>query len=143
MTVPSTQPLRVTGESGQPRQAPPDEIVDLLKNFFRPEFLNRVDEIVDFKPLTRENLGEIVGIQLRYVSNLLADRGLKLEISPAASEWLANVGYDPEFGARPLKRAIQREVQDPLALKILSGEFKEGDTIKIDLVDGILSFMKG
>jgi len=135
--------LWMNNESGQPRQVTRDEIVDLLKNFFRPEFLNRVDEIVVFKPLTRENLGEIVGIQLRYVSNLLADRGLKLEISPAASEWLANVGYDPEFGARPLKRAIQREVQDPLALKILSGEFKEGDTIKIDLVDGSLSFMKG
>ena len=135
--------LWMNNESGQPRQVTRDEIVDLLKNFFRPEFLNRVDEIVVFKPLTRENLGEIVGIQLRYVSNLLADRGLKLEISPAASEWLADVGYDPEFGARPLKRAIQREVQDPLALKILSGEFKEGDTIKIDLVDGSLSFMKG
>jgi len=135
--------LWMNNESGQPRQVTRDEIVDLLKNFFRPEFLNRVDEIVVFKPLTRENLGEIVGIQLRYVSNLLADRGLKLEISPAASEWLADVGYDPEFGARPLKRAIQREVHDPLALKILSGEFKEGDTIKIDLVDGSLSFMKG
>ena len=129
-------------ESGQPRQVGRDAIVDLLKNFFRPEFLNRVDEIVVFKPLTRENLGEIVGIQLRHVSDLLADRGLKLEISPAAREWLADVGYDPEFGARPLKRAIQREVQDPLALKILSGEFHEGDTIKIGLAGTALSFSK-
>ena len=129
-------------ESGQPRQVSRDAIVDLLKNFFRPEFLNRVDEIVVFKPLTRENLGEIVGIQLRHVSDLLADRGLKLEISPAAREWLADVGYDPEFGARPLKRAIQREVQDPLALKILSGEFHEGDTIKIGLAGTALSFSK-
>ena len=129
-------------ESGQPRQVSRDAIVDLLKNFFRPEFLNRVDEIVVFKPLTRENLGEIVGIQLRHVSDLLADRGLKLEISPAARDWLADVGYDPEFGARPLKRAIQREVQDPLALKILSGEFHEGDTIKIGLAGTALSFSK-
>jgi len=134
--------LWMSDESGQPKKVNRDEIVDLLKNFFRPEFLNRVDEIVVFKPLSREDLGEIVGIQLQHVSDLLADRGLKLEISPAAREWLADVGYDPEFGARPLKRAIQREVQDPLAVKILSGDFTEGDTIKIDLVDGGLSFSK-
>ncbi|MDD3949046.1 MAG: type VI secretion system ATPase TssH, partial [Anaerolineaceae bacterium] len=119
-----------------------DQITDILKSFFRPEFLNRVDEIVVFKPLTRENLSEIVGIQLGHVSQLLADRGLKLEISPAAKQWLAEAGYDPEFGARPLKRAIQREIQDPLALKILAGEFMEGDTIKIDLVGGGLNFTK-
>ncbi|HQJ33266.1 MAG TPA: ATP-dependent chaperone ClpB [Anaerolineaceae bacterium] len=135
--------LWMNDQSGQPRQVSRDEIVDLLKNFFRPEFLNRVDEIVIFKPLTREDLGGIVEIQLRHVSDLLADRGLKLEISPAAREWLADAGYDPEFGARPLKRVIQREVQDPLALKILSGDFREGDTIKIDLVGGVLSFEKG
>ncbi|MEN6580641.1 MAG: ATP-dependent chaperone ClpB [Anaerolineaceae bacterium] len=135
--------LWMNDQSGQPRQVNRDEIVDLLKNFFRPEFLNRVDEIVIFKPLTREDLGGIVEIQLRHVSDLLADRGLKLEISPAAREWLADAGYDPEFGARPLKRVIQREVQDPLALKILSGDFREGDTIKIDLVGGVLSFGKG
>jgi ATP-dependent Clp protease ATP-binding subunit ClpB len=134
--------LWMNDESGQPRQVSRDAIVELLKNFFRPEFLNRVDEIVTFKPLTREDLGGIVEIQLRHVSDLLADRGLKLEISPAAREWLADVGYDPEFGARPLKRAIQREVQDPLALRILSGDFSEGDTIKIDLADGSLSFSK-
>ena len=129
-------------EKDQPKGVSRDEIVDLLKNFFRPEFLNRVDEIVVFKPLTRENLGEIVSIQMRHVSDLLAERGLRLEISPAASEWLADAGYDPEFGARPLKRAIQREVQDPLALKILSGAFREGDTIKIDLTEDRLSFTK-
>lgn len=135
--------LWLNGESGQPKQVSRDEVVDLLKNFFRPEFLNRVDEIVVFKPLTREDLGAIVSIQLQHVANLLADRGLKLEISPSASEWLADAGYDPEFGARPLKRAIQREVQDPLALKLLSGEFSDGDTIKIELVGGGLSFEKG
>ena len=134
--------LWMNDEAGQPRQVSRDEIVELLKKFFRPEFLNRVDEIVVFKSLTRDNLGEIVGIQLQHVSNLLADRGLKLEISPAAREWLADVGYDPEFGARPLKRAIQREVQDPLALKILSGDFSEGDTIKIDAAETGLTFVK-
>jgi len=134
--------LWMKDESGQAQQVTRDQITDILKNFFRPEFLNRVDEIVIFKPLTRENLSEIVGIQLGHVSQLLADRGLKLEISPAAKQWLAEVGYDPEFGARPLKRAIQREIQDPLALKILAGEFMEGDTIKIDLVGGGLNFTK-
>ncbi len=132
--------LWMKDETGQPKKVTREEIVDLLKNFFRPEFLNRVDEIVVFKPLTRENLGEIVGIQLRHVSKLLEDRGFKLEISPAARDWLADVGYDPEFGARPLKRAIQKEVQDPLALKLLSGDFHEGDTIRIDLADGGLTF---
>ena len=134
--------LWMKDERGQAAQVGRDEIVDILKNFFRPEFLNRVDEIVVFKPLSRENLGEIVGIQLEHVSDLLKDRGLKLEISPEALNWLADIGYDPEFGARPLKRAIQREVQDPLALKILSGEFSEGETIKIELADGALSFEK-
>jgi ATP-dependent Clp protease ATP-binding subunit ClpB len=134
--------LWMKDESGQAPQVTRDQITDILKSFFRPEFLNRVDEIVVFKPLTRENLSEIVGIQLGHVSQLLADRGLKLEISPAAKQWLAEAGYDPEFGARPLKRAIQREIQDPLALKILAGEFLDGDTIKIDLVGGGLNFTK-
>jgi len=134
--------LWMKDESGQAPQVTRDQITDILKSFFSPEFLNRVDEIVVFKPLTRENLSEIVGIQLGHVSQLLADRGLKLEISPAAKQWLAEAGYDPEFGARPLKRAIQREIQDPLALKILAGEFLDGDTIKIDLVGGGLNFTK-
>ncbi len=135
--------LWMNNENGQTRHVSLDEVVSILKNFFRPEFLNRVDEIVVFKPLTRENLGEIVGIQLQHVSDLLADRGLRLEISPAAKAWLADIGYDPEFGARPLKRAIQREIQDPLAIKLLSGEFSEGDTIKIDQTNTSLSFTKG
>ena len=100
-------------EKDQPKGVSRDEIVDLLKNFFRPEFLNRVDEIVVFKPLTRENLGEIVSIQLRHVSDLLAERWLRLEISPAASEWLADAGYDPEFGARPLKRRSSARYRIP------------------------------
>jgi ATP-dependent Clp protease ATP-binding subunit ClpB len=109
-----------------------DEITSLLQNHFRPEFLNRIDEIVVFHPLRKEHLADIVDIQLQRVSHLLADRGYHLEVTGSAREYLAEVGYDPNFGARPLKRAIQRELQDPLALKILSGEFKEGDTIVVE-----------
>ena len=109
-----------------------DEITQVLQMHFRPEFLNRIDEIVIFHQLTREHLAEIVNIQLRHVANLLKERGFTLEVSEAAREYLAEVGYDPDFGARPLKRAIQRELQDPLALKILSGDFHEGDLSRVD-----------
>ena len=109
-----------------------DEITRVLQAHFRPEFLNRIDEIVIFHPLKREQLAGIVAIQLRRVSQLLADKGYHLEITEAAREYLAEVGYDADFGARPLKRVIQREVQDPLALKILAGEVHEGDTLKVD-----------
>ncbi|MGQ9833136.1 MAG: ATP-dependent chaperone ClpB [Candidatus Villigracilaceae bacterium] len=109
-----------------------DEITRVLQAHFRPEFLNRIDEIVVFHPLGKEHLTGIVDIQLRRVANLLAEKGYRLEVTPSAREYLAEVGYDPHFGARPLKRAIQRELQDPLALKILAGEFKEGDTIRVE-----------
>ena len=109
-----------------------DAITQVLQAHFRPEFLNRIDEIVIFHPLDREQLAKIVDILLQQVSHRLADRGYTLEVSPTAREYLAEVGYHPDFGARPLKRAIQREVQDPLALKILSGEFKDGDTLRVD-----------
>ena len=109
-----------------------DAINRVLQNHFRPEFLNRIDEIVVFHPLTRDQLTEVVDFQLKRVSKLLADKGYFLEVSQAAKEFLAEEGYDPAFGARPLKRAIQRELQDPLALRILAGEFREGDVIEVD-----------
>jgi ATP-dependent Clp protease ATP-binding subunit ClpB len=109
-----------------------DAINRILQNHFRPEFLNRIDEIVVFRPLTRGQLAEVVDFQLKRVSQLLADRGYFLEVSQIAREFLADEGYDPAFGARPLKRTIQRELQDPLALKILAGEFREGDVIEVD-----------
>ncbi len=109
-----------------------DAINRILQNHFRPEFLNRIDEIVVFRPLTRDQLAEVVDFQMKRVSQLLAGRGYYLEVSQAARQYLAEEGYDPAFGARPLKRAIQRELQDPLALKILSGEFHEGDVIEVD-----------
>jgi ATP-dependent Clp protease ATP-binding subunit ClpB len=114
------------------RQVPRDEITRVLQAHFRPEFLNRLDEIVVFHPLDREHLAEIVEIQLHRVKALVAERGFTLEVTPEAVAYLTEVGYDPDFGARPLKRAIQRELQDPLALSILSGEFGEGDLIRVE-----------
>ncbi len=120
-----------------------DTLTRLLQAHFRPEFLNRIDEIVVFHPLGKEHLAGIVDIQLRRVSKLLAEKGYKLEVTEAAREYLAETGYDPNFGARPLKRAIQRELQDPLALKVLAGEFKEGDTIRVDRGPDGLTFSVG
>jgi ATP-dependent Clp protease ATP-binding subunit ClpB len=114
------------------RSATRDEVQRVLAAHFRPEFLNRIDEIVIFHALGREHLAEIVDIQLRLAAARLKERGYTLEVSEAAREYLAEVGYDPDFGARPLKRAIQRELQDPLALRLLSGEFPEGSTIRVD-----------
>jgi ATP-dependent Clp protease ATP-binding subunit ClpB len=103
-----------------------------LEQGFKPEFLNRVDEIVIFNNLARADLSHIIEIQLSNLRKLLADRKIDLQLSAAAKEWLANMGYDPVYGARPLKRTIQRYVQDPLALKILSGDFKEGDAVVVE-----------
>jgi ATP-dependent Clp protease ATP-binding subunit ClpB len=114
------------------RKVSRDQITHVMQAHFRPEFLNRIDEMVIFHPLKKENLSGIVEIQLRRVSKLLADKGYHLQVSEAAREYLAEVGYDADFGARPLKRAIQRELQDPLALKILAGEFREGDVVHVD-----------
>lgn len=117
-----------------------DEITHVLQTHFKPEFLNRIDEIVIFHPLTREDIRRIVDIQLERVSALLADRGYHLEVSPEAKDYLGNTGYNPDFGARPLKRTIQRELSDPLALKILAGEYHEGDTIQVGYTLNGLTF---
>ena len=116
-------------------------LLDTLKMQFRPEFLNRIDDIIVFNQLTREHLSQIVDIQLASVAKLLKDRKLKMEVTPAAKEAIISEGYDPQYGARPMRRAIQRLVQDPLALKLLSGDFPEGDTVKVDATpDGSLTF---
>ncbi len=112
----------------------------ILQAHFRPEFLNRIDEIVVFHPLSREDLAEIVDIQLHRVEQHLADRGYILEVTPEARHFLADTGYDPDFGARPLKRTIQRELQDPLAMEVLSGSFKPGDHILVDAGEDGLTF---
>jgi ATP-dependent Clp protease ATP-binding subunit ClpB len=109
-----------------------DAITQVLQAHFRPEFLNRIDEIIIFHSLSREDLVKVVDILLRHVTALLAERGYRLVISPEARTYLAEVGYDADYGARPLKRAIQRELQDPLAVKILGGEFHEGGTIRVE-----------
>ncbi len=111
--------------------ASPTEVLRVLRAAFRPEFINRIDEVVVFHSLTREQLEQIVGLQLRHVSKLMQDKGYNLIVDETALKYLAEAGYDPEFGARPLKRAIQRELQDPLALHILSGDFHPGETIQV------------
>jgi ATP-dependent Clp protease ATP-binding subunit ClpB len=125
------------------RTASRDEVMQILQAHFRPEFLNRIDEIVIFHPLTREHMNGILNIQLARVSKLLEDKGYRLEVSEAAREYLVEVGYNPVYGARPLKRALQQELQDPLALKILAGDFKEGDTIRVDRGPDGLTFSVG
>src|SRR5204863_1420414 len=109
-----------------------EKVMAEVRATFRPEFVNRVDEIVVFEPLGREEIARIVGIQLGGLERRLAERRLHITLTDAACEYLAEKGYDPSFGARPLKRLIQREVQDPLAMKLLSGDVREADEITID-----------
>jgi ATP-dependent Clp protease ATP-binding subunit ClpB len=113
-----------------------------LREFFRPEFLNRVDEVVVFRPLTRDQISDIVELQLARLRGRLADRGLALELTDEAKELVAEAGWDPTYGARPLKRALQRLVENPLALRLLEGDFAEGDTVRVDSRDGELVFEK-
>jgi ATP-dependent Clp protease ATP-binding subunit ClpB len=119
-------------------------LLEALRQQFRPEFLNRVDDIIVFNSLTREHLNLIVDIQLHNVERLLKDRKVTLEVTPAAKNRLIDEGYDPQYGARPMRRAIQRLIQDPLALKLISSEFTEGDTVLVDVgpAEGELSFTK-
>jgi ATP-dependent Clp protease ATP-binding subunit ClpB len=113
-----------------------------MRELFRPEFLNRIDEIVEFEPLTREQLAEIVELQLARLRTRLSDRGIELELTNAAKEALAEAGWDPTYGARPLKRAIQRLVENPLALRLLEGDFADGDAVRVDAHDGEIVFEK-
>ncbi|MCI5139338.1 MAG: type VI secretion system ATPase TssH, partial [Candidatus Electrothrix sp. AR1] len=112
------------------------QVDELLHRQFRPEFLNRVDEIITFQGLTRDDLLRIVDIQIARMAKRLVDRKLTIELTEAAKLFLVDVGYDPSYGARPLKRAIQRYIEDPLALEILEGRFSEGDTVRIDRGEG-------
>jgi ATP-dependent Clp protease ATP-binding subunit ClpB len=111
-----------------------------MREHFRPEFLNRIDEIVEFKQLSREQIGEIVELQLGRLRERLAERGLTIELTDDAKEVLAEAGWDPSYGARPLKRAIQRLLENPLALRLLEGDFGDGDTIRVDAQHGDLVF---
>ncbi|HAM02073.1 MAG TPA: type VI secretion system ATPase TssH, partial [Acidimicrobiaceae bacterium] len=100
--------------------------------FFKPEFFNRIDEVVRFRELDKDDLRHIVDIQLGRMQQRLAERRLTLEVSQAARDWLAGAGYDPQYGARPLRRVIQRQIEDPLALALLEGRYGEGDTVPVD-----------
>jgi len=113
-----------------------------LKKTFRPEFLNRIDEVIIFHTLTREHVLQIVDLQMKEIEGRLAEQGLSIELTDAAREWLADEGYDPQFGARPLRRTLQRRVENPLALRLLEGEFSPGDVVVIDASEEGLVFTK-
>ena len=119
------------------------QVMEVVRGHFRPEFLNRLDEIVLFHRLGQEHMGPIVEIQVDRVAKLLKDRKITLELTEAAKRWLGRVGYDPVYGARPLKRAVQRHLQDPLAEKLLGGEIPDGATLRIDEGDGALAIVVG
>jgi ATP-dependent Clp protease ATP-binding subunit ClpB len=123
-------------------EAARDKVLEELDRTFRPEFLNRVDEIILFRGLTKDDLTHIVDIQMRHLRELLEERRISLNLTDAARQHLAETGFDPVYGARPLKRVIQREVQDPLALALLRGEFGEGDTMQVGIREGEVVFEK-
>ncbi len=124
------------GEDISPQQR--DEVMDNVRRHFRPEFLNRLDEILLFRRLSRKDMGAIVEVQIKRLQKLLADKNLTLDLTPAARDWLAEASYDPVYGARPLKRVIQRTLQNPLAEKLLGGSIVEGQSITVDATkDGL------
>jgi ATP-dependent Clp protease ATP-binding subunit ClpB len=109
---------------------------------FKPEFVNRLDEIVEFTALTREEISEIVELQVKRVADRIAEKGITIELTDDAKTLIGNLGYDPAYGARPLKRVIQKELVDKLALAVLKSEFAPGDRVRVDARDGTLAFEK-
>jgi len=120
-----------------------NEVMQSVNRHFRPEFINRIDEIVVFHPLGREHIHNIARLQLARLQQRLAERDMKLEVTEAALDIIAEAGYDPVYGARPLKRAIQHLLEEPLAIDILAGKFGPEDTIIADAEDGKIVFRKG
>jgi ATP-dependent Clp protease ATP-binding subunit ClpB len=134
---------RSMGEGGTIDEGTRRMVNDALREHFRPEFLNRIDEIIFFHALSREHLKQIVDIQLAGLVKRLEERKIHVELTDKAKELLVREGYDPTYGARPLKRTIQRQILDPLAMRVLEGDFVEGDTVTVDSApDGELSFSK-
>jgi ATP-dependent Clp protease ATP-binding subunit ClpB len=130
-------------QNGAGQEAIRVRVMEELRITLRPEFLNRIDDIIVFRPLSRQQLGSIVEIQLDRLRNLLVDRRIGLELTPAARQQLAAEGYDPTYGARPLKRVIQQRIQNPLAMSLLEGDFREGDMVLVDVnPDGQFLFSK-
>jgi ATP-dependent Clp protease ATP-binding subunit ClpC len=134
--------LGFLGSTNEDDKADKEKIEKALKGAFRPEFLNRIDEIILFSPLSKEDMREIVGLQMEDIQSRLEDHGLQVELTEAAELWLANEGYDPAFGARPLKRTLQKHVESPLSISLLSGEFVYGDTVVVDIEDEQVVFKK-
>ena len=130
-------------DEGQGVESVEPQVMEVVRGHFRPEFLNRLDEIILFHRLGQEHMAPIVEIQVARVQKLLKDRKITLDLSDAAKRWLGRVGYDPVYGARPLKRAVQRYLQDPLAEKLLAGEIPDGSTVRIDEGDGALDIRVG
>jgi len=133
-----SQYLANLGEDEDVEKAEP-QVMEVVRSHFRPEFLNRLDEIILFHRLGQAHMGPIVDIQVGRVAKLLKDRKISLELSDGARNWLGRVGYDPVYGARPLKRAVQKYLQDPLAEALLKGEILDGSTVSIDEGDGGLA----
>jgi ATP-dependent Clp protease ATP-binding subunit ClpC len=117
-----------------------DKLLEEVKHTFKPEFLNRIDDIIVFRSLNKEDLEKIIDIEVSFVAERIKDHGIKLEVAKEAKEFLIEKGFDPVFGARPLKRTIQRFLEDPLASEIISRKFKEGSTIKVGRKNGELNF---
>jgi ATP-dependent Clp protease ATP-binding subunit ClpC len=134
--------LGFLGSSGEGDQANQEKIEKALKNAFRPEFLNRIDEIILFSSLSKEDMRKIVALQMEDIRSRLGEHDLKVELTEAATDWLASEGYDPAFGARPLKRALQKHVESPLSISLLSGEFVAGDMVLVDIEDEKVVFNK-
>jgi ATP-dependent Clp protease ATP-binding subunit ClpB len=132
-----SQYLANLGEDDPVEKAEP-QVMDVVRSHFRPEFLNRLDEIILFHRLGQAHMGPIVDIQIGRVQRLLKDRKIALSLTDAARAWLGRVGYDPVYGARPLKRAVQKYLQDPLADAILSGTVRDGQVVTVDEGDGKL-----
>jgi ATP-dependent Clp protease ATP-binding subunit ClpB len=131
-----------TSPAGELSEGVRRKVLDALRQHFRPEFLNRIDEIIVFHPLSREHMKQIIDIQLRGLMKRLADRKIQVELTDQAKEFLVQEGYDPTYGARPLKRTIQKRVLDPLAVRVLEGDFSEGDRVLVDAGDDGLTFVK-
>jgi len=124
------------GDEKQAREA----VVQILRDYFKPEFLNRIDDIVVFKQLGREQIAEIINVQLEKLRAMLEERGIKIELDDSARELLVQEGYDPVYGARPLKRAIQTLIQNPLAVSLLKGDIATGQTVRVSAENGEMKF---
>ena len=128
--------------SGQSEALVRERVLAELRESFRPEFLNRIDDIILFHPLTLTEITQVVAIQLAQLQARLQERKISLVLSDAAKEVLAREGFDPAYGARPLKRAIQTQLLNPLSLRLLAGDFRDGDTIQVDALGGALTFTR-